>query len=116
MSLLDRNPHIVELQARKTVRNERGERVMVADGPRIPIRCAVQPVREWSTSEENMTNGIQVLDLRRVFAREWPGDVHALMYFEGGEYEMVGAPQHNKMSPRTTHWAVTVRYVGEEPA
>lgn len=111
MSLRLNPPHVVEVQLREHVQSGRGYPEDVNVGDRIPVRCSVQPVREWSTSEEYLDKGLQLLDLRRVFATHWPGDHRSLVYFEGDEFETVGAPQHNNMSPRTAHWAVTLRWV-----
>lgn len=76
------------------------------------VRCGVQAVREWSTSEETFTDGIQMLDLRRMFTLDWPGDINSHVVYDGVLYESVGAPQHQKMGRRTKHWAITLRNIG----
>lgn len=109
MSLRSRPPHVVEVQLMETVKTARGASEDVPVGDRITVPCSVQPVREWSTAEEHLTYGLQLLDLRRIFATDWPGTATSLVFHEGDEFETVGDPQHLSMSRRTSHWAITVR-------
>lgn len=83
---------------------------MLPDGEPITVGCLAEPVRDWSSSEEQQSNGLQILDLIIIRAREWPGDVHSIVEYEGGLYETVGAPQRHHASKRTGHWRVTVRW------
>lgn len=112
MSLLTRGKHRVLVQHRENLRNERGQKSWQNVGAPVGVRCAVQPVREWSTSEEQFEAGIQMLDLRRIFSKTWPGNVNSHVMDGSDLFETVGAPQHNKMSRATSHWAVTVRWIG----
>lgn len=115
-SIRGRGRHSLVVQKRKIVR-VKGAKVFVPDGPPVLIKsCSVQSVREWSTSEEDLTNGIIQLSLRRVYSREWPGDENSLVYFNGGEYECVGDPQHMDQTRRTHHWLVTIRWLGQREA
>lgn len=109
MSLLDRPPHKVEVQLMEAGSNDRGMPHDVPVGERIVVGCMVQPVREWATAEEHSQYGLQLLDLRRLFARTWPGDHRSLIYYEGIEYETVGDVQEHHVSPRTRHFAVVLR-------
>lgn len=109
MSLLDNPPHTVEVQARELLRTSRGASEYGPVGDRVTIPCSVQPVREWSTAEENRLHGIQMLDLRQLRARDWPFNNMALIYYENDEYETVGDPQTFSKSPRTRHSQVTIR-------
>lgn len=109
MSIRRNPPHMVEVQPMESRKSPRGVPEDVPVGEPVIVPCSVQPVREWSTAEENRQYGLQLLDLRRVFATNWPGDHRSLIYFEGDEYETVGDPQHLNMSRRTAHWAITVR-------
>ncbi|MFJ4173407.1 hypothetical protein [Microbacterium sp. NPDC089696] len=112
MSLLGRKaPHVVYVQKRKMVRTERGGRDYELDGTPIPVRCMVEPVRDWSSSEEVESLGLQVVDLAIVRARKWPGDINSYVTFEGAEYETVGAPQSHSVSPRTGHHRVTIKWL-----
>lgn len=116
MSIRGRGRHSVIVQPRKTERID-GRRIFVADGPPVLIRqCSVQSVREWATAEEERAYGLQLISMRRVFSRKWAGDVNALVYFSGGEFEVVGDPQHMDGSPRTEHWLTTIRWLGDKPA
>ena len=116
MSLLDAHaPHVVYVQPRGLVDNGRGKFEMTKLGPRVPVRCSVQGAREWSTEEEQRSSGLQVLSIRRIFSRTWPGDVHALVYHKGKEFETVGDPVEQAMSRNTAHWSVTVRVIGDDP-
>jgi hypothetical protein len=112
VSLLDRGRHEVLVVQRANVLNERKQKVWQITAPAEYVRCAVQPVREWSTSEESFSDGIQMLDLRRMFTRRWPGDIHSHALYLYERYETVGAPQLQRMSRRTQHFAVTLRYIG----
>ena len=113
MSIRGRGPHTLIVQPRKYERIQ-GAKMLVNDGPAVLVeRCAVQSVREWSTSEEYLTHGVQLLSLRRVFAREWPGDSNAAVFFKGGEFEVVGDPQEMDISPKTSHWVVTIKWLGD---
>lgn len=116
MSIRGRGRHSVIIQPRKTERID-GRRIFVVDGPPVLIRqCSVQSVREWATAEEVLTYGLQLISMRRVFARKWAGDVNALVYFDGGEFEVIGDPQNMDGSPRTKHWLTTIRWLGDKPA
>jgi hypothetical protein len=117
MSLLDRPPHVVTVQPRKEEKVVGVGLSLVNDGDPSTIRCSVQSVREWSTAEEQRFDGIQLLSLRRVFSREWVGDVHALVTYGGWDFEIVGDPQYlNTGSRKTWHWEITMRRVGAEAA
>lgn len=112
MSLLGRKaPHTVQVQKRKMVRNDRGQREYVPDGTPIAVRCMVEPVRDWSSSEEVESLGLQVVDLAIVRARKWPGDINSYVLFDGAEYETVGAPQRHSVSKRTGHHRVTIKWL-----
>ena len=112
MSLLDRNPHTVTVQPRKKVKNDQRGWEIIADGAPVDIRCAVQPVREWSTAEEIQVGGLQMLVLQRIISRTWVGDTNALITWDGFEWEIVGDPQHFNMSPSIAHWEITIRRIG----
>lgn len=114
MSLLtSRARHVVEVQLR-THRDITGRGVIeLADfGAPIKVRCAVQDAREWSTEEEDDTHGLQILSLRRLFSRTWPGDANSHIFHKGEKFETVGFPQHRDMSRYTEHWSVTLRRIG----
>ena len=112
MSLLTRKaPHTVQVQKRKAVVNERGLREYVPDGAPIPVRCMGEPVRDWSSSEEVESLGLQVVDLTILRAKKWPGDVNSYVLYDGAEYETVGAPQHHSVSRRTSHYRVTIKWL-----
>lgn len=112
MSLLDRRaPHTVMVQNRGMTRDPRGLPVMGPVGDPIPVRCMVEPVRDWSSSEEVETNGLQVVDMGIIRSRTWPGDVNSHVTFDGSMYETVGAPQHHSVSRRTRHYRVTIKWL-----
>ena len=116
MSIRGRGPHTVVIQPRKITRAH-GARQYVNDGPPIEVKhCSVQSVREWATAEEVLTHGLQLISMRRVFSRVWHGDVNALVYFDGGEFELVGDPQFMDQSRRTLHWVTTIRWLGNAEA
>lgn len=115
-SIRGRGPHTVIVQPRMTQRVD-GKRQFVNDGPPVAVRrCSVQSVREWATAEEVQTYGLQLISMRRVFSRSWPGDVNALVYFNGGVFEVVGDPQHMDQSRRTHHWVTTIKWLGNAVA
>jgi hypothetical protein len=112
MSLLTRGaPHKFLVQNRKLTRNDRGQQVYVPDGEPIPVRGMVEPVRDWSSAEETETLGLQVIDLGVVRAKKWPGDINSHVIYAGSLYETVGAPQHHSVSPRTSHFRVTIKWL-----
>jgi len=114
MSLLTRKaPHTVQVQLRETTRDERGGRVDANVGDPIPVRCMVEPVRDWSSSEEVESLGLQVVDLAIIRAQRWPGDIKSHVIFDGALYETVGAPQRHSVSRRTGHYRVTVKWLRE---
>ena len=116
MSLLTRKaPHKVWVQRRKAGRNAAGARVNTDDGPRVLVRCAREPVRDWSSAEEDQSAGQQVLDLTIIRARTWPGDINAFIFWGGGMYETIGAPQEYSIGRRTAHWRITARWIGTDP-
>lgn len=115
MSIRGRGIHSVIIQPRKVVR-VKGAPTYVADGPPVLIeRCDVQSVREWATAEETYTYGVSLLSMRRVFSRKWVGDSNALVYFNGGEFEVVGDPQDMPRSRRTAHIVTTIKWLGDKP-
>lgn len=112
MSLLTRKaPHTVLVQKRETTRDERGGRIDSDVGEPIPVRCMVEPVRDWSSSEEVESLGLQVVDLAIIRSQKWPGDIKSHVIFEGALYETVGAPQRHSVSRRTGHYRVTVKWL-----
>lgn len=115
MSLLDNPPHKVEVQLMETVKTDRGASEDRPVGDPIVVACNVQPVREWSTAEEHSQYGLQLLELHRVFSRDWPGDYKSLIYYRGFEHETVGSPQLHNVSPRTKHYAVVIRTRRKDP-
>lgn len=115
MSLLDRRaPHKVQVQLREMHRNERGMQVFVPVGALITQRCMVEPVRDWSQAEEAQALGLQVVDLMVVRSRNWPGDIHSHVLWEGNWYETVGAPQHYSVSRRTRHYRITLKWLKKD--
>lgn len=116
MSLLRRKaPHTVQVQKRQTTRNAAGIRVDENVGEPISVRCMVEPVRDWSSSEEVESLGLQVVDLAIVRSAEWPGDIKSHVIFNGARYETVGAPQHHSVSRRTGHYRVTIKWLEDIP-
>lgn len=110
--LLDRPPHKVTVQKKVRTQGLRGAYHEENDGEPIEVACMVQAVREWSTEEELVVDGLQVLTLARIFSRTWPGDVNSIVTWDGYEWETVGEPQHFQVSRRTEHWSITVRRRG----
>lgn len=112
MSLLRRKaPHTVLVQNRETTRNDAGLRVDENVGDPIPVRCMGEPVRDWSSSEEVESLGLQVVDLTIIRASTWPGDIKSHVIYAGALYETVGAPQHHNVSRRTSHYRVTIKWL-----
>lgn len=110
MSLLRRPPHVVRVQKQKVQRTPEGLRAMAPDGDPIVVRGMAEPVRDWSSSEEQQVNGLQMLNLVIWRSLEWPGDVNSIVEYEGDIYEVVGAPQHHHTGRRTRHWRITFRW------
>lgn len=114
MSLLDRRaPHRVQVQNRAMTRDMRGMQVFDPDGDPVTVRCMVEPVRDWASSEEDQTLGLQVIDMAVIRSRTWPGDVNSHITYEGGLYETVGVPQRFHAGRRTQHWRITVKWIKE---
>lgn len=116
MSLLTRKaPHTVLVQKRETTLNAQGIRFDQNVGEPIPVRCMVEPVRDWSSSEEVESLGLQVVDLGIIRSQKWPGDIKSHVMFEGALYETVGAPQRHSVSRRTGHYRVTIKWLRTIP-
>lgn len=113
MSLLDDPPHAAIVQPRRTTTSAAGDFPLVNAGNPVRVRCAMQPVREWSAAEEILVGGIQMLSLLRAISRDWVGDTNALAFYNAYKWEVVGDPEHMGMSQTTAHWEVTLRRVGE---
>lgn len=113
MSLLLRPRHTVRVQRRKTQRTPEGTKAMLPDGAPITVGGMAEPVRDWSSSEEQQSNGLQVLNLVIWRSRHWPGDVNSHIEYEGSIYETVGAPQHHHAGRRTAHWRITFKWLRE---
>lgn len=94
-----------------TTRTKEGTRAMQELGTPILVRGTAEPVRDWSSSEEQQSNGLQILNLVIFRSRLWPGDEHSLIEYEGDVYETVGAPQQHHTGRRTKHWRVTFRWL-----
>ena len=112
MSLLGRDaPHRFLVQNYERGRDVRGNSTLVRVGDPVWVRGQGEPSRDWSSAEENLYNGLQIIDLLVVRARDWPGTVDSLVLFDGGIYETSGAPQHYGTGRRTQHWRVTLKWV-----
>ncbi len=105
----------VEIEERVTYRDDSGARVTERIiGPRRQVKCSTVPVREWSAAEEQEMLGLQIVDMLVVLAKDWPGDVKSIVVKDGRAYETVGAPQHFDLGRRTSHWRVTLRWLGTD--
>ena len=116
MSLLTRRaPHTCWVQLREVGRTPEGLRDLLPVGDPILVHCKAEPVRDWSSEEETHYLGLQVQDLRVIYARDWPGDLNSLMLYDGDVYETVGQPQHYNagLSKRTHYWRITTKWVGK---
>lgn len=112
MSLLGRRaPHVAYVQNREYTRNARGLQEWVDVGEPILVKCKLEPVRDWSSVEEERTLGLQVIDLAIVYSKVWPGNVHSHVLYGGALYETVGTPQHFATSKRTSHWRTTIKWI-----
>lgn len=113
MSLLDDAPHTVLVRLRTRTINAEGRAVLTYVGDPIPVKCMVEPVREWSSAEEQMGQGLQFLDLAVVRSRTWPGNIDSHVIYDGVLYETSGVPQNFHVSRRTRHFRITLRHVKE---
>lgn len=112
MTLLGRRaPHLAYVQNRTVVRDERGMQSLINVGDPVAVKCMVEPVRDWSSVEESRELGLQMIDLAVVRAKHWPGDIDAHVTYNGSLYETVGAPQHYNVSPRTSHFRITLKWL-----
>lgn len=105
MGIFDSPRHTLELQLFEESAGSIGQRKPVPYGDRIPIRVNIQPL----TSEERLNLGLQLKIVRRVSAREWPGDYLSRGYFEGYEWETLGEPQHYTMGRGTPHYVIIMQ-------
>ena len=115
MSLLTHKaPHTIQVQNREYYRDEQGMRVARNVGQPITVKGMAEPVREWSSAEESHANGLQIIDLILWRSREYPGNTHSHILYEGEWYESSGAPQHFNSGRRTRHYRVTLRRITNE--
>ena len=123
MSLLRRLPHTVWVQNYKIGRAPNGSSQLVKDGEPIPVKAFVDDARSWSDAEEYLEHGMQLKNLRVVYARTWPGDVNSRVFFDGFEFVTEGevasssqAPRHDPpgMFRRVRHVRISLYRFGED--
>lgn len=100
MSLLDRLPHTVFVQNYRKQRNAAGVVELLPDGDPIPTPAFVDDARSWSDAEEYLESGLQLKNLRVVYARHWPGDVNSHVFFDGWEFLTEGEVAQSSWSPK----------------
>jgi len=100
MSILRNLPHVVWVQNYTAQRTLRGTTEYVKDGDPIRVPAFVQDARSWSDAEEYPQNGLQLKNLRVVYARSWPGDVHSHVFHDGYEFLTEGEVARSPLSPR----------------
>lgn len=110
MTLLSNLPHTVWVQNYVSRRNEFGSTDLVRDGDPIPVRAFVQDARSWSDAEEYLEHGLQLKNLRVVYARTWPGDVNSRVFFDGFEFVTEGEVSTSPLAPKR-HPAARLRRV-----
>lgn len=102
--MLDRPPHRVQVQRREPVRTAHGTSFEPVGDP-ITVRCIVRAV---SASESNV-DGLTAQTMRRIVARDWPGDIYSLVSWGGIVWQQQGDAQLFDGSIRTRHWEVLLR-------
>lgn len=102
MSAFDQ--HRVSVQLRKPKKTSYGT-TLVNDGD--PISGVPCTVRFLSTSEVT-SEGLVLFTYGRLIAREWPGDEHSLVTFQGRDYDTKGEPLTFDGSPATAHVEVSL--------
>lgn len=100
MSILDDLPHVVWVQNYSKQKDSRGATKLLPDGEPIPTRAFVDDARSWSDAEEYLENGLQLKNLRVVYAKTWPGDVNSRIFFDGYEFVTEGEVARSSHSPR----------------
>jgi len=100
VTLLRNLPHVVYVQNYKRVRDEFGASQLVPDGDVIPVPAFVDDARSWSDAEEYLERGLQLKNLRVVYARHWPGDVNARVFFDGWEFVTEGEVAKSSHAPK----------------
>lgn len=106
-------PHKLWVQKRRPGKDSRGSRDLIPYDDPIFFRGDFQTARDWSSAEETFNQGWTVLERGRIFCKKFPGDEYSLVYFNGYTWDCTGAPQLFDASPRTTHWAVTVKRIAQ---
>lgn len=100
MSILDNLPHVVYVQKYRKEKSRLGDTKLVKDGAPIPTPAFVDDARSWSDAEEYLENGLQLKNLRVVYAKTWPGDVNSRVFFDGYEFVTEGEVSRSSWSPR----------------
>ena len=103
MSLLDRGPHVVQVETATPGKGIYNERTFTYAAP-VVVRCSVQPVR----AEEAAVFGVTPDTAYRVRCRSWPGGMYSRVTWQGRTWFQHGETQHHTMSPRTAHDAALI--------
>ena len=104
MSMFARPPHVVTVQARHPVTTAHGTAFEHVGKP-VDVPCTVRAV---SAAETNV-DGLTALTMRRIVARDWPGDIYSLVTWGGDTWQQQGDAQLFDGSPATRHWEVFLR-------
>lgn len=107
MSLLDRAPHTVTVQARTLDRTNVHGKSYTPVGNPVTVPGSLQPL---SATETNV-DGLSALTRMRFICRDWPGDIHSQVTANGSTFEPEGQPQLYNMSPATRHWEIVLRRI-----
>lgn len=115
MSIRGRGVETVTVQNYRVERDNAGRTMRVRDGDPIVMRNVdIQTVREWASSEEYRQHGLRLLAMARMFCRNFPGDTHSRIFWDGEEWEVTGSVQRFRRSRNTAHDMVTLTRVSEE--
>lgn len=119
VSILLKPPHVVWVQKYVETMGDDGVNEYTKQGVPIRVPCYVQDARSWSDAEEYPMHGLQLKNLRVIFARWWPGDVHSHVFFDGYEFltegEIGASPMEargRKKLNRVAHYRVSLYRFG----
>lgn len=98
MSLLDRGPHLVQVEVAHAGVDAYNDTKITYAEP-VEVRCSVQPVR----AEEAAGLGVTPDTAYKVLCRSWPGSIRSKVTWRGRTWFQHGETLHHGMSPRTAH-------------
>lgn len=111
-TLMDRDYVIV---VNRTVEDTAHGVRYVPDGEPVKVACSVEGRQNQAgmfanSGQEDIPQdqgGLTEITPIQIVAREWPGDIHSQIWYDGDMYDTIGAPVERKHgTARSRHWEI----------